>query len=172
MRFAPKSLAGQLTLLLLALAAAQGIAVALFAWERMEALRHAHRDDAVMRTATVARLLAGTPPGLHDAVIAAASTELARFSLTGEPVVGEPGAGERAATIAGDLSAALGIAPERVRVGHRQLPARRSLYHRLLDGRAEQVPDEPDDRSHAQLGENAVKVGRALRERRGLPAVA
>ena len=117
MRLAPKSLAGQLTLLLLlALAAAQGVAVALFAWERMEALRDAHRDDAVLRTATVARLLGDTPPELHDSVIAAASTELARFSLTGEPVVGELGTGERAAAIAGDLSAALGVRAERVRV--------------------------------------------------------
>ena len=117
MRFAPKSLGGQLTLLLLlALAAAQGVAVALFAWERMEALRDAHRDDAVLRTATVARLLGDTPLDLHDAVIAAASTELARFSLTGEPVVGESVAGERAAAIAGDLSAALGVGVERVRV--------------------------------------------------------
>ena len=64
MRLAPRSLAGQLTLLLLlALAAAQGVAVALFAWERMEALRDAHRDDAVLRTATVARLLGDTPSG-------------------------------------------------------------------------------------------------------------
>ena len=126
MRVAPKSLAGQLTLLLLlALAAAQGVAVALFAWERLEALRHAHRGDAVQRTATVARLLGGTPPGLHDSVIAAASTELARFSLTAEPLVAEAGAGERAATIAGDLSAALGIAPERVRVA--------PLWTRFLD---------------------------------------
>ena len=117
MRFAPKSLTGQLTLLLLlALAAAQGVAVALFAWERMEALRDAHRDDAVLRTATVARLLGDTPPALHDSVIAAASTEIARFSLTGEPLVGETAAGERAAAIAGDLSAALGVGPERVRV--------------------------------------------------------
>ena len=98
MRLAPKSLAGQLTLLLLlALAVAQGVAVALFAWERMEALRDAHRDDAVLRTATVARLLGDTPPGLHDSVIAAASTELARFSLTAEPVMGETGTGEGAA---------------------------------------------------------------------------
>ena len=117
MRLAPRSLAGQLTLLLLlALAAAQGVAVALFAWERMEALRDAHRDDAVLRTATVARLLGETPPGLHQAVIVAASTELARFSLTGEPVVGETSAGERAVAIADDLSAALGVRPERVRV--------------------------------------------------------
>ena len=117
MRFVPKSLAGQLTLLLLlALAAAQGVAVALFAWERLEALRDAHRDDAVLRTATVARLLGETPPGLHDAVIAAASTELARFSLTGAPVVAETGTGERAAAIADGLSAALGVGADRVRV--------------------------------------------------------
>ena len=117
MRFAPKSLAGQLTLLLLlALAAAQGVAVALFAWERMEALRDAHRDDAVLRTATVARLLGDTPPELHDSVITAASTDLARFSLTAEPVVGETDASERAAAIAGDLSSALGVGVERVRV--------------------------------------------------------
>ncbi|MDE0050700.1 MAG: ATP-binding protein [Rhodospirillales bacterium] len=117
MRLAPKSLAGQLTLLLLlALALAQGVAVALFAWERMEALRDAHRDDAVLRTATVARLLGDTPPGLHDSVIAAASTELARFSLSAEPVVGQTDASERAAAIAGDLSAALGVGVERVRV--------------------------------------------------------
>ena len=117
MRLAPKSLAGQLTLLLLlALALAQGVAVALFAWERMEALRDAHRDDAVLRIATVARLLGDTPPGLHDSVIAAASTELARFSLSADPVVGETDASERAAAIAGDLSAALGVGVERVRV--------------------------------------------------------
>ena len=126
MRLAPQSLAGQLTLLLLlALAAAQGVAVALFAWERLEALRHAHRGDAVQRTATVARLLGGTPPALHGSVIAAASTELARFSLTAEPVVGEAGTGERAAAIAGDLSAALGVRPERVRVA--------PLWTRFLD---------------------------------------
>ena len=135
MRFAPKSLAGQLTLLLLiALAAAQGVAVALFAWERIEALRHAHRGDAVQRTATVARLLAETPPGLHDSVIAAASTELARFSVTAAPVVGETGAGEWAAAIAGDLSAALGIAPQRVRVA--------PLWTRYMDD------DDGDDRHH------------------------
>ena len=143
MRFAPKSLAGQLTLLLLlALAAAQGVAVALFAWERMEALRHAHRDDAVQRTATVARLIADTPAGLHDAVIAAASTELARFSLTAEPAVGETGAGERAAAIANDLSAALGIASERVRVA--------SLWTRYMDD----DDDRDEDHDHDDDGDD------------------
>ena len=117
MRVAPKSLAGQLTLLLLlALAVAQGVAVALFAWERLEALRQAHRENAVTRAATVVRLLRDTPPALHDAVIAAASTGITRFSLAPEPLVGETGTGEGAAAIARDLAAALNAGPERVRV--------------------------------------------------------
>ena len=131
MTVAPKSLAGQLTLLLLlALALAQGAAVALFAWERIDALRDAHRGDAVQRTATVARLLVDTPPALHESVIAAASTEFTRFSLTGEPVVEETSGSERAAAIANDLSAALGIPNEAVRVA--------PLWTRDLD-------DDPDD---------------------------
>ena len=139
MRVAPKSLAGQLTLLLLlALAAAQGVAVALFAWERLEALRHAHRGDAVERTATVARLLGGTPPGLHDAVIAAASTELARFSLSREPLVEETGTGEGAAAIARALGAALDAGPERVRVA--------PLWSRHLDDDDDR--DDDRDRDH------------------------
>ena len=117
MRLAPKSLAGQLTLLLLlALALAQGVAVALFAWERIEALRDAHRDNAVARAATVVRLLRDTPPALHDAVIAAASTGITRFSLAAEPVVVETGTGEGAAAVARELDAALGAGPERIRV--------------------------------------------------------
>ena len=133
MRFAPKSLAGQLTLLLLlALAAAQGVAVALCAWERMEALRHAHRDNAVLRTATVARLIGDTPPTLHDSVIAAASTALAPFSLTADPIVRERGAGERADAIAGELTAALGVSAARVRVA--------PLWTRFLDGRSGRRP--------------------------------
>ncbi|MYE03001.1 MAG: HAMP domain-containing protein [Alphaproteobacteria bacterium] len=139
MRLAPKSLAGQLTLLLLlALAAAQSVAVALFAWERLEALRDAHRDDAVLRTATVARLIGDTPPELHAPVIAAASTELARFSLGREPLVAEAGAGEGAAAIAGNLSAALGVDAARVRVA--------PLWSRFLDDDHHHDGDDDDDR--------------------------
>ena len=143
MRLAPKSLAGQLTLLLLlALAVAQGVALALFAWERMEALRDAHRDNAVLRTATVARLLGDTPAALHDSVIAAASTALARFSLTGEPVVGETGSGERAAAIAGELTAALGVDAARVRVA----PLRTRYTVDDDDDRHHDRDDDDDDR--------------------------
>ncbi len=144
MRLAPRSLAGQLTLLLLiALAAAQGIAVALFAWERMEAVRHAHRDNAVLRTATVARLLGDTPPDLHDAIIAAASTEFARFSLTGEPVVVQTGTGERTAAIARGLAAALGAGPGQIRVAPLW-----TRYRHDDDRDDEREDDDNDDDDH------------------------
>ncbi len=142
MRLVPKSLAGQLSLLLLlALALAQGVAFALFAWERIDALRHAYRANAVLRTATVARLLGDTPRELHVAVIAAASTELVRFSLTDEPVVAETGTARRAAAIADGLAVALGVEPGRVRVA--------PLWTRYLD---EDDPhedhDDDDDDDH------------------------
>ena len=137
MSLAPKSLAGRLTLLLLlALAVAQGVAVALFAWERIEALRDAHRENAVARTATVVRLLRDTPPGLHDAVIAAASSGITRFSLAPEPLVGEAGTGEGAGAIARALGAALGAGPERIRVA--------PLWTRHMDD----DDDRDDDHDH------------------------
>jgi len=117
MRLIPGSLAGRLALLLLlALGIAQGIAMVLFAVERSEAVRHAHRDNVVARAGTVARLLREAPPALHGAILDAASTGQARFTLTREPMVGGSGTGERAAVIARDLSVALDVGRERVRV--------------------------------------------------------
>ena len=116
-RLAPRSLAGRLTLLLLlALLVAQGVAVFLFAGERIAAVRHAHRDNLVSRVGAVGRMLQDTPRTLHGAVVAAASTGLVRFSVTREPLVGETGSGGRAAAIAYDLSVALDVGRERVRV--------------------------------------------------------
>ena len=117
MRLVPRSLAGQLGLLLLiALAVAQAVAVVLFAWERIEAVRHAHRDNVFLRAATVARLLRETPPTLHESVVAATSTEFVRFSLTDAPLVESIGTGSNADDIAAQLSAALDTGREGVRV--------------------------------------------------------
>ena len=147
MRLTPRSLAGRLTLLLLlALAIAQGIAVFLFAEERVEAVRHAHRDNVMVRAGTVARLLADTPNALHGPIVSAASTDFVRFSLTPEPLVGEIGTGTRAASIAHDLAAALDVGRERIRVAppwsrHRHDHDRDD--HRRPDGR-----DDDDDGDH------------------------
>ena len=143
MRLAPKRLAGQLTLLLLlALVVAQGVAVALFAWERIEALRDAHRDNAVARTATVVRLLRGTPPALHESVVAAASTGITRFSLAPEPLVGETGTGEGASVIARELAVALDVGLERIRVA--------PLWTRYMDD----DDDWDDDHDHDDDGDD------------------
>ena len=147
MRLTPRSLAGRLTLLLLlALAIAQGIAVFLFAEERVEAVRHAHRDNVMVRAGTVARLLEDTPDALHDPIVSAASTEFVRFSLTEEPLVGEIGTGTRAAAIAQDLSVALEVGRERIRVAPpwgRHRPDDDRDDHRGLDNR-----DDDDEGDH------------------------
>ncbi len=136
MRLAPSSLAGRLALLLLlALVVAQGIAIALFAAERSEAVHHAHRDHVIARAGTVARLLRETPPALHGAVLAAASNGEAQFTLAPEPLVDAAGTGERAAAIARDLSLALDVGQERVNV------ASLSFAH-LFDA------DHEDDHDH------------------------
>ena len=152
MRLLPGSLAGRLTLLLLlALALAQGIAVFLFAEERVEAVRHAHRDNVMVRAGTVARLLADTPNALHGPIVSAASTDFVRFSLTREPLVGEIGTGARAAAIAHDLSVALDVGRERIRVAppwsrHRHDHDRGARDdHRRPDGRDD---DDGDDHHH------------------------
>ena len=152
MRLLPRSLAGRLTLLLLlALAIAQGIAVFLFAEERIEAVRHAHRDNVMVRAGTVARLLADTPSALHGPIVSAASTDFVRFSLTGEPLVGEIGTGVRATAITHDLSVALDVGRERIRVAppwsrHRHDRDRDDRDdHRRPDGRDD---DDEDDHHH------------------------
>ncbi len=117
MRLAPVSLTGQLALLLLlALAIAQGVAIALFALERNEAVLHAHRDHVIARAGTVARLLRETPPALHGAVLAAASNGEGRFTMSREPLVTTKGTGERAAIIARNLTTALDVEREQVNV--------------------------------------------------------
>ena len=143
MRLAPRSLAGQLTLLLLlALAVAQGVAVSLFAWERVEAVRHAYRDNVILRKATVARLLRETPSPLHEAVVAAASTDLARFSLTDVPLVRATGTDRTAVSIAVALSVALEEAEVRVAPLWSLHPERRE---RERSGRRSEHDDDDDD---------------------------
>ncbi|MEM1343012.1 MAG: ATP-binding protein [Pseudomonadota bacterium] len=85
----PATLRGQLiALLLLALVAAQIVAVVALFDERRQAVRAALIGEALSRMASVALLVERTPPALHPRVLAAASTPLARFSLDTESAVG------------------------------------------------------------------------------------
>jgi signal transduction histidine kinase len=117
MRLWPKSLAGQLmATLVLALFVAQTVAIVLFANERTRAVRTAYRENVVVRAASLVRLLEDTPPALHARILAAASSQLVRFTLSTEPVLPEDAGDLRTQRLARDIATALSIRPERLRV--------------------------------------------------------
>lgn len=87
-RLFPKSLLGQLVLLILfAFVIAQIVSFVLFADERGQAVRNAQSLEAADRAATVTRLVEGASPETRAAVLEAANSRLVRFSVDGEASV-------------------------------------------------------------------------------------
>ena len=117
MRLWPKSLAGQLTVMLvIALVVAQTLAIILFAGERAQAFRTAYRENVVGRTAALMRLVESTPETAHDGMMQAASSQFVRFALTDQPELEADENDARANEFADDLAAALEIDRARLRV--------------------------------------------------------
>ncbi len=88
MRMLPRSLLGQLALLILgAFIAAQVISLWLFADERGAAIRAAQRFGTVERATAVAERLASAPASGHPAILAAATSRNVGFSLDPVPLV-------------------------------------------------------------------------------------
>ncbi|MBB4303949.1 signal transduction histidine kinase [Rhodobium orientis] len=84
----PRSLLGQLVLLILAaLVVAQAVSIWLFADERGHALRAAIGLETADRFATVVRLIEQARPDARVAILQAASSPSARFSVDAEPEV-------------------------------------------------------------------------------------
>lgn len=78
-----QSLTGQLIgLMLLALAVSQGISFLIYWDERGQALRQAAKEEFLVRTASVARLLEATPAVYHPDILRAVDTTYTRFWLT------------------------------------------------------------------------------------------
>ena len=116
MRLLPRSLGGQLALLLVAaLVAAQALGLALFAQERGSAYRAAYREGAAARLASLVRLIEDSPPELHARIAATASTALLRVALADAPQE-EGSAGPGADAVSASLAAALSRPPSDVRV--------------------------------------------------------
>lgn len=87
-RLLPRTLAGQLILIILAaLAVAQAISLWMFFDERRLAVRNALGLEAADRAANVARLITEVSPDLHPSILRAANSSLARFSLDTAPEV-------------------------------------------------------------------------------------
>ncbi|GBD47891.1 sensor histidine kinase [Methylopila sp. Yamaguchi] len=71
-------------LMLLALAASQGLGAALFLGERGEALQKASKSEFLSRCASIAQVLETTPSGVHEDILRASGTTYARFWVTAE----------------------------------------------------------------------------------------
>ena len=88
MRLMPRSLLGQLALLVLtAFLAAQVISVWLFADERGAAIRAAQRFETIERASAVAGALDTAPTTSRDSILAAVNSRLVRFSVGNAPIV-------------------------------------------------------------------------------------
>lgn len=108
MRVLPRSLGGQLALLLVAaLVAAQVLAFALFARERGSAYREAFRDGATARLVSLVQLIEDSPPELHARIAATANSAFLRVVLA-DAAQETSSAGPDAAATAARLAAALG----------------------------------------------------------------
>ena len=88
MRMVPRSLLGQLALLILgAFIAAQVMSVWLFADERGAAIRAAQRLETIERASAVVDALALAPAASRDSILAAANSRNVRFRLDAAPLV-------------------------------------------------------------------------------------
>jgi hypothetical protein len=105
MRILPRSLLGQLALLILgAFLAAQAISLWLFADERGAAIRAAQRIETVERAEAVARALDAAPAESRESILTAVNSRLVRFSVGDAPLV-ETGRMELPALGGGDIRA-------------------------------------------------------------------
>jgi len=92
-RLFPRSLGGQLSVLLIAaVLIAQMITLAFFAESRRSAIDAAAREQVLGRIATLANLIEETPVGQRDRILAALGTNRISYSVTPEPLVKEAGA--------------------------------------------------------------------------------
>ena len=92
MRLMPRSLRGQLVLLILAaLVVAQAVSIWLFVDERGLAVRAALGMEAAGRAANIARLIEEAPQELHPSILRAADSPLVRFDLGDKPLVDHKG---------------------------------------------------------------------------------
>ncbi|WP_237151973.1 ATP-binding protein [Oryzibacter oryziterrae] len=87
-RLLPRSLAAQLTILLLAaVLVAQTLTTLIFAESRRSAIDAAAREQVLGRTATLVRLIEETPPEQHEHILAASSSNRLHYSIDDAPVV-------------------------------------------------------------------------------------
>ncbi len=119
-RLLPKSMAGQLTVLLLAaLVLSHVIGVLVFADERRQAMRSVRHMELLQRTAAIVRLLEATSPDMRGEILRAVGSPRLRYWISGDPVLAAVSEDYREQWLAGMLENMLPVgrpAPVRVRL--------------------------------------------------------
>lgn len=116
-RFCPRSLAGQIVLLVLvAVIASHIVSFAFMADERRLAVRAAQRMQVLERAASIHHLLDETPADLHDKILASVSSRNLQFWLNDQPTVSLEEATSLGADIKGRLENMIGLSNVEIRV--------------------------------------------------------
>lgn len=144
MRLWPRSLAGRLiAFLVLALIAAQLVAVLILAGERREAIRRVNEEQILQRTTALVLLLRDSPPALHERLIAAASLRRQAFWLSDDPALETGNATPLERQFAARLAAELGDAASDIRFTRSGVPGLR-----WRDRDDDDDDDDHDDGDH------------------------
>lgn len=145
MRLFPKSLSGQLiVLLLLALLAAQLVSFAVYWMQHRATVRDVIRENILLRTASVVRLLEATPVQYHEQLVRTSSTGELRYWLSSDsalPVTAETTRNP----LAEELAELLGSRAEVVLVSLEEAPRRGRSRERGWKERADRREMEWDD---------------------------
>ncbi len=121
LRLWPRSLAGQLVLVLIAaLAAAQVVTLVVFLQNRRSAIEAAAREQIIGRTAALVRLLEDTPPELQPRILDAAGSPRLLYTVSTTPAVTHTVLPPDEEAVADVVTAQFGNREVRVELGDRE----------------------------------------------------
>ncbi len=119
-RFWPLSLSGQMiALVLIVLAVAQVVSFVIYRVQHQSTLRAIRDQHVLARIASVERLLADTPPALHDRIVRAASSPRLRLTLNEKPILEASPPNRRSWALRQALARLMDGDPANIRIGVR-----------------------------------------------------
>lgn len=163
MKIFPQSLAGRLTLFVLAaLAVAQIVVFMMFAYERAEIAISNYRENIVGRTASVLQLARDMPPHQRRQLLRAASSRTVQYRFGDAPLADKTPDKMPDRAIAARMANALGLDPSQVRISVTQFKDRPDHFKRLIEG-----PDDDEDGDKRDWKKDRKKrYGRWMKEHR------
>lgn len=124
MRLFPRTIAGQVTLVLfLGIITLQGVTALLLTMQHHSVLRQGRDDRLVQRTIAMYRLISVTPPALQRPALRASHTQTTRFTVSPTPIVASAGRGRGEAFLTRIFTRRIqNLEVAHVEIGHRLEP--------------------------------------------------